>query len=77
MEDNANLQRTIYKYEATLAQLDSILRNKGNDSKDDVIFELKKLTENQLKEIVKLQEDLGMYRKKMGNIDPQYANQEN
>ena len=46
MEDNANLQRTIYKYEATLAQLDSILRNKGNDSKDDIIFELKKLTEN-------------------------------
>ena len=77
MEDNANLQRTIYKYEATLAQLDSILRNKGNDSKDDVIFELKKLTENQLKEIVKLQEDLGMYRKKMGAIDPQYTNQEN
>lgn len=46
MQDNALLQRTIFKYETTLAELDSIFRN---DNKDDIIFDLKKMTESQLK----------------------------
>ena len=46
MGDNALMQRQLYKYETTLAELDVILRN---DKKDQSIFELKKLVENQLK----------------------------
>jgi hypothetical protein len=40
---NTQLQRIIYKYESTFAQLDKILRKE--DDKDQCIFELKNLTE--------------------------------
>jgi hypothetical protein len=40
---NTQLQRIIYKYESTFAQLDIILRKE--DDKDQCIFELKKITE--------------------------------
>lgn len=46
IDENNALKRTIYKYENTLAQLDSIFR-RDND-KEECIYELKKLTENQL-----------------------------
>lgn len=46
MNDNALMQRQLYKYETTLAELDVILRS---DKRDQSIFELKKLVENQLK----------------------------
>lgn len=47
MADNALLQRQIYKHESTMTELDSIFR-KGK-SRDDVIFDLKKLVESQMK----------------------------
>ena len=46
IDENNSLKRTIYKYENTLAQLDSIFR-RDND-KEECIYELKKLTEGQL-----------------------------
>ena len=46
MSDNALMQRQLYKYETTLAELDVILRS---DKRDKSIFELKKLVETQLK----------------------------
>ena len=46
MQDNALMQRSLYKYETTLAELDIILRN---EARDQVIYELKKLVETQLK----------------------------
>ena len=46
MQDNALMQRSLYKYETTLAELDVILRNEQRDSQ---VYELKKLVENQLK----------------------------
>jgi hypothetical protein len=55
MQDNALMQRSLYKYETTLAELDIILRN---EARDQVIYELKKLVESQLKQIVTLQKDL-------------------
>jgi hypothetical protein len=55
MQDNALLQRTLYKYETTLAELDSVLRENKNS---DVIMELKKITDRQLKEIVLLQKEV-------------------
>lgn len=54
MQDNALMQRSLYKYETTLAELDIILRN---EARDQVIYDLKKLVENQLKQIVSLQKD--------------------
>ena len=54
MQDNALMQRSLYKYETTLAELDVILRN---EARDQVIYDLKKLVENQLKQIVNLQKD--------------------
>jgi hypothetical protein len=54
MQDNALMQRSLYKYETTLAELDIILRN---EARDQVIYELKKLVETQLKQIVILQKD--------------------
>lgn len=51
MQDNALMQRSLYKYETTLAELDVILRNEQRDSQ---VYELKKLVENQLKQIVSL-----------------------
>ena len=47
-DENHTLQKTIFKYEQTLAQLDQILRKKDNDQKDNIIYELKKLTDTQL-----------------------------
>lgn len=55
MQDNALLQRTIFKYESTLTELDVIFRN---DDRETVVYDLKKLTENQLKEIIQLQKEL-------------------
>lgn len=52
MQDNALMQRSLYKYETTLAELDVILRNEQRDAQ---VFELKKLVENQLKQIVSMQ----------------------
>jgi len=46
MNDNALMQRQLYKYETTLAELDVILRG---DKRDKSIHELKKLVEGQLK----------------------------
>jgi len=54
MQDNALMQRSLYKYETTLAELDVILRN---EARDQVIYDLKKLVENQLKQIITLQKD--------------------
>ncbi len=55
MQDNAILQRTLYKYEQTLNDLDSAFRGaQGND----VILDLKRITEKQLKEIVMLQKEI-------------------
>jgi hypothetical protein len=55
MQDNAILQRTLYKYEQTLNDLDSVFRGAhGND----VILDLKRITEKQLKEIVMLQKEI-------------------
>jgi len=42
MNDNSLMQRQLYKYDTTLAELDMILRG---DKKDQSIFELKKLVE--------------------------------
>lgn len=43
--------------------MDQILRKKDNDQKDNIIYELKMLTDNQLQEIVKLQTDVGTLRR--------------
>ena len=51
------MQRSLYKYETTLAELDVILRN---EARDQVIYDLKKLVENQLKQIINLQKDSEM-----------------
>lgn len=69
IDENHNLQKTVYKYEQTLAQLDQILRKKDGDQKDNVIFELKKLTDTQLQEIVKLQADLSTIRREKEAAD--------
>ena len=59
MNDNALMQRQLYKYETTLAELDVILRS---DKRDKSIFELKKLVESQLKQILVLQKELEQAR---------------
>ena len=51
MNDNALLQRQLYKYETTLSELDIILQGGKHDQ---TIFELKKMVEGQLKQIVVL-----------------------
>ena len=51
MQDNALLQKALYKYETTLQEMDAIFRS---DERDSVIFDLKRLIEAQLKELVKL-----------------------
>ena len=56
IDENNSLKRTIYKYENTLAQLDSIFR-RDND-KEECIYELKKLTEGQLHQILRLQKEV-------------------
>lgn len=42
MQDNAILQRTLYKYETTIAELDNVLRDTPNS---DLILELKRIAE--------------------------------
>jgi len=56
IDENNSLKRTVYKYENTLAQLDSIFR-RDND-KEECIYELKKLTEGQLHQILRLQKEV-------------------
>jgi len=43
MNDNALMQRQLYKYETTLAELDVILRS---EKRDQQVFELKKMIES-------------------------------
>jgi hypothetical protein len=43
-QDNALLQRQMFKYESTIKDLDSLFRR--DDSKDDIIFQLKQLTDD-------------------------------
>ena len=42
MQDNALLQRTLYKYESTLTEMDIIFRS---DERDAIVYDLKKLIE--------------------------------
>ena len=53
------MQRQLYKYETTLAELDVILRS---EKRDQANFELKKLVESQLKQIVALQKEVELAR---------------
>eukprot|EP00347_Sterkiella_histriomuscorum_P016871 403351526 len=55
MQDNAILQRTLHKYETTLSELDTVLREAENGN---VILDLKRIAEQQLKEIVSLQREV-------------------
>lgn len=55
MQDNALMQKTLYKYETTLSEMDIIFRSDDNSG---IIFDLKKLAETQLKEIISLQKEL-------------------
>ena len=59
MNENAIMQRQLYKYETTLAEFDVILRS---DKRDQQVFELKKLVESQLKQIIQLQKDVELTR---------------
>ena len=59
MNDNALMQRQLYKYETTLAELDVILRS---EKRDQQVFELKKMIEGQLKQIVVLQKEIELVR---------------
>ena len=45
MQDNAILQRTLYKYEATIADFDSVLRSSHGGDK---MLDLKKIAEKYL-----------------------------
>ena len=60
MNDNALMQRQQYKYETTLAELDGSLR--GNNSDKQTVLELKKLVEQQLKQILSLQKEVDVTR---------------
>jgi len=68
MQDHAILQRTLYKYEQTLADLDSAFRNTNSG---DMVSDLKRITEKQLKEIVMLQREIEMVKepKRKGELD--------
>jgi len=48
MQDNALLQREIYKHENTMAEMDQIFR--VGRKRDDVIYDLKKMVENMQKQ---------------------------
>lgn len=67
IEENNNLKRTIFKYENTLAQLDSIFRR--DDDKEECIYELKKLTESQLHDVIRLQNEVSDLQKRMALVD--------
>ena len=60
MNDNALMQRQLYKYETTLAELDMVLRSDARG--DSQIYELKKLVESQLKQIIVLQKEVELAR---------------
>ena len=49
------MQQNLFEYEKTLNELDEIFRR--DDSKDEIIFELKNVIDQQLKKIVKSQQD--------------------
>lgn len=53
MQDNAILQRTLHKYEATLSDMDNALMQNGT-SNDYLVQDMKKIVDKQLKEIVSL-----------------------
>lgn len=53
---STQIQRIIYKYESTFAQLDRILRR--DDDKDQCIFDLKQLIDKQVHEIINLQQQV-------------------
>lgn len=74
IDENNSLKRTIYKYENTLAQLDSIFR-RDND-KEECIYELKKLTENQLHQILRLQKEIDGHERRAKQQAPQMTNME-
>jgi hypothetical protein len=42
MQDNAILQKTLFKYETTLSEMDIIFRS---DDRDGIIYDLKRLAE--------------------------------
>ena len=67
MNDNAMMQRQLYKYETTMAELDVCLRA---DKRDQSNFELKKLVENQLKQIIALQKEVELARLDKGPENP-------
>lgn len=52
MKDNSIMQRAIYKYETTLADFDSVLN--GGHKSNEIVIELKRIAEKQLKEIISL-----------------------
>ncbi|CDW75884.1 UNKNOWN [Stylonychia lemnae] len=66
MQDNAILQRTLHKYETTLSELDSVLRETENG---DIVLDLKRIAEKQLKEIVSLQREVEIVK---FNDQPQF-----
>ena len=49
------MQRRLYTYEVTLAELDKSIKS---EKRSKTIYELKKLVETQLKQILELQEQL-------------------
>ncbi len=57
MQDHAILQRTLYKYEQTLADLDGAFRQSNGG---EMVSDLKRIAEKQLKEIVMLQKEIDM-----------------
>ena len=52
MQDHAILQRTLYKYEQTMLDLNGAI--KGKHHSKDTIIDLKRITDKQLKEIITL-----------------------
>jgi len=55
MQDNALMQRTLFKYESTLNELDIVFKNNDREA---VMYDLKKLCDAQMKEILILQREL-------------------
>ena len=46
MQDNAILQRALYKYETTISELDNVLRATPNAPNSDLVLDLKRIAEN-------------------------------
>lgn len=55
MNEKVLMQRRLYTYEVTLAELDKSIKS---EKRSKTIYELKKLVETQLKQILELQEQL-------------------